>query len=107
MFGIGPMELIVVAVVAIVVVGPKRLPEMMRKLGRIFVQVRRQTNDIRQGFNDVVREAERDLELEKIRELKQQVDKFRDCKSIELRSTNTSTSPMRKTKLPRKRLAKM
>ncbi|SMF20173.1 twin-arginine translocase TatA/TatE family subunit [Pseudobacteriovorax antillogorgiicola] len=82
MFGIGPMELIVVAVLAIVVVGPKRLPEAMRKMGKMFVQLRRQTHEIRQGFNDVVRDAERELELERIRELKEQVDKLRDTSSI-------------------------
>ena len=82
MFGIGPMELIVVAVVAIVVVGPKRLPEAMRKMGKMFVQLRRQTHEIRQGFNDVVRDAERELELDRIRELKEQVDKLRDTSSI-------------------------
>lgn len=83
MFGIGPLELLVVAVVAIVVVGPQRLPELMRKFGKIFVQLRRQTHEIRTGFNDVIRDAERDLELEKIKELKSKLDKVKDGKVVE------------------------
>lgn len=78
MFGIGPMELIVVAVVAVVFIGPKRLPEVMKKMGRMFVQLRRQTHEIREGFNDVVRDAERDLELERIKDIKAEVDKLRN-----------------------------
>ena len=78
MFGIGPMELLVIAIVAIVFVGPQRLPEMMRKFGRMFVQVRRQTQDIRNSFNDVIRDAEREFELERIRDLKKQVDQVKN-----------------------------
>lgn len=82
MFGISPMELLIVAILAVVLVGPKRLPEVMRKMGRLFVQVRRQTSEIRQGFNDVVRDAERELELERIKEIKQQVDQLKDGTQI-------------------------
>jgi len=73
MFGIGPMELIVIAIVAMVFIGPEKLPDLMRKFGKIFVQVRRQTNEVRSSFNDVIHEAERDFELEKIRELQQKL----------------------------------
>lgn len=83
MFGIGPMELIVIAIIAVVFIGPQRLPEAMKKIGRLFVQLRRHTNDVRQGFNDVVRDAERELELERIKQLKDQVDQLRDASAIE------------------------
>lgn len=83
MFGIGPMELVVIALVAVVFVGPQKLPEAMRKIGRIFVQVRRQTQDVRDGFNDVVRSAERELELDKIRELKAKMDTVRSSDLIQ------------------------
>ncbi|NRA63537.1 MAG: twin-arginine translocase TatA/TatE family subunit [Pseudobacteriovorax sp.] len=83
MFGIGPMELIVIAVVAIVFIGPQRLPEAMKKFGKLFVQVRRQTQDIRSGFNDVVRDAERELELEKIKGLKDQLEKVKPVNMVE------------------------
>ncbi|MCX6130193.1 MAG: Sec-independent protein translocase protein TatB, partial [Proteobacteria bacterium] len=73
MFGIGPMELIVIAIVAMVFIGPERLPDVMRKFGRLFVQIRRQTNDVKSTFQDVIHEAEREFELERIRELQQKM----------------------------------
>ena len=83
MFGIGPLELAVVAIVAIVFIGPQKLPEMMSKFGKLFVQVRRQTQDIRTGFNDVIRDAERDLELDRIRKLKDQLEDVKPANMIE------------------------
>ena len=73
MFGIGPMELILIAIVAIVFIGPERLPDVMRKCGRMFVQFRRQANDVKSSFNDVIQDAEREFELERIRELQQKL----------------------------------
>lgn len=41
MFGIGTSELIVIAVVALLVVGPKKLPELAKSLGRGFAEMKR------------------------------------------------------------------
>ncbi len=46
MFGIGPTELIVILVVALLVLGPKRLPEIARALGRGLAEFRRATADV-------------------------------------------------------------
>jgi hypothetical protein len=42
----------------------------MRKFGKVFVQIRRQANEVKDSFNDVIHEAEREFELERIRELR-------------------------------------
>lgn len=47
---IGPMEIVVVAVVALIVFGPQRLPEIARTLGRTLNEFRRQAADIRAEF---------------------------------------------------------
>jgi len=46
MFGIGPSELIVILVIALLVLGPTRLPELARALGKAMGEFRRATSDI-------------------------------------------------------------
>jgi TatA/E family protein of Tat protein translocase len=46
MFGIGPTELVVILVVALLVLGPKRLPEIARALGRGLAEFRKATADV-------------------------------------------------------------
>lgn len=58
MFDIGWSELLVIAVVAIIVVGPKDLPGMLRAVGKTMSQVRRTANDFKRQFNEALREAE-------------------------------------------------
>ena len=47
MFGIGPTELIVILVVALLILGPKRLPEIARSLGKGLAEFKRASNELR------------------------------------------------------------
>ena len=60
MFDIGWSELMVVAVILVVVVGPKDLPRMLRTFGRTSKQLRSMAGDFRRQFDDALREAELD-----------------------------------------------
>lgn len=57
MFGIGMTELLVILVVGLLVLGPKRLPGLARSLGRSLAEFRRASNDIRREFMDVAEEV--------------------------------------------------
>lgn len=58
MFDIAPSELLLVAVVALLVIGPKDLPLALRTGGRWLGKVRRMSNHFRSGVETMIREAE-------------------------------------------------
>jgi len=58
MFDIGADELLLTAIVAIVVIGPKDLPRALRTAGRWVGKMRRVSNAFRAGIDNVIREAE-------------------------------------------------
>ena len=53
-------EMLVIAAVAIIVVGPKDLPGMLRQLGKAIGSVKRMAGDFQQQFNDALKETELD-----------------------------------------------
>ncbi len=54
MFNIGPAELIVILLVALLIVGPKRLPEVGRSVGKALREIRRQTDEVRSSFEATI-----------------------------------------------------
>jgi sec-independent protein translocase protein TatB len=58
MFDIGWTELVVIAVVAIVVIGPKDLPRAMRAVGKWSGKMRRMAREFQNQFNEAIRESE-------------------------------------------------
>jgi Tat protein translocase TatB subunit len=58
MFGIGMTELIVIFVIGLVVLGPKKLPELARTLGKSLSEFRRASNDLRREFMSVTEDAQ-------------------------------------------------
>ena len=47
---VGPLEILVVAALALIVFGPQKLPEMTRKAGRALGELRRMASDVRDEF---------------------------------------------------------
>lgn len=60
MFDIGWTEMLVIAVVMIVVVGPKDLPKMLRTFGKTTAKLRSMAGDFQKQFNEALKEAELD-----------------------------------------------
>ncbi|GGZ36639.1 Sec-independent protein translocase protein TatB [Asticcacaulis endophyticus] len=73
--GIGASELIVIAVVALIVVGPKDLPKMLRQLGRFVGKMRAMADEFRTSFEDMARQSELD-------DLRKEVEALRSGKSL-------------------------
>jgi sec-independent protein translocase protein TatB len=67
MFDIGFTELIVIAAIALIVIGPERLPKVARTLGHLFGRMQRYVNDVKA---DITRE----MELEELRKLQTSVE---------------------------------
>jgi sec-independent protein translocase protein TatB len=75
MLDIGWSELLLVAVVAIVVIGPKDLPDALRALGRTLTKVRRMAGEFQGQFNAALREAN-------LEDVKKEFDTIRDQTSV-------------------------
>jgi sec-independent protein translocase protein TatB len=62
MFDIGMTEMLVVGILALVVVGPKELPKLLRTMGGFYRKIREMTADFREGVQTLAAEAERELD---------------------------------------------
>ena len=84
MFDIGWSELLVIGVVALIVIGPKELPSVLRNIGQVMSKLRSMASEFQGQFQEALREAELD-------ELRKQAEKL----SSEV--TAAATNPLEKT----------
>ena len=68
--GIGGFELVVIGLVALLVVGPKDLPVLMRRVGQMVAKARAMANELRSSFDEMARQSELD-------ELRKEVEALR------------------------------
>ena len=66
MFDIGFSEIVVVGLVALIVIGPERLPKVARTLGHMFGRLQRYVNEVKADIS-------REIELDELRKLQAQV----------------------------------
>jgi Tat protein translocase TatB subunit len=74
MFGIGFPEMMVIVVVALIFIGPDKLPGVMRSVGRGLVQLKRATNDVRTTVQDEMRDIEREIDLKDVKDAKTELE---------------------------------
>lgn len=67
---VGALEYLVIAAVALIVVGPKDLPGLLRKLGQFVAKLRSMANEFRASFDEMARQSELD-------ELRKEVEAMR------------------------------
>jgi sec-independent protein translocase protein TatB len=70
-FGLSFGEIVVLLIVGIVVLGPRRLPEMMRTAGQWVAKLRRLSTDLRaqSGIDDLIRQENLESEIQELRSL--------------------------------------
>ena len=68
MFGVGLPEMMIIAVVALLVIGPDKLPGVLRSIGKGLVQLKRATSDVRSTVQDEMNKIEDEIELKDVRE---------------------------------------
>jgi sec-independent protein translocase protein TatB len=66
MFDIGFSELVVIAIVALVVIGPERLPKVARTAGHLLGRLQRYVNDVKSDIN-------REMQLDELKKLQAEV----------------------------------
>ncbi|WP_420332287.1 Sec-independent protein translocase protein TatB [Roseibium sp.] len=98
MFDIGWTELMVIACIAIIVVGPKDLPRMLRTLGQTLGKMRRMSREFQSTFNDALREAEQQADIADMKKQVEDVANFNPLgdlkKSIEEDAAQKASRPM-------------
>lgn len=89
MFDVGFSELIVIAIVALVVIGPERLPKVARTAGLLLGRLQRYVNDVKADIN-------REMQLDELKALRSELqESARDLEqrvSSELRSVEQSVA---------------
>lgn len=83
MFDIGFSEMLMVAIVALVVIGPERLPGVARNIGRFAGRLQKYVHDIKSDFN-------RELEFEEIRRLQSEMETTVQSMQDSMRAVQTS-----------------
>lgn len=80
--GIGGFEVVVIALVALIVVGPKDLPLLMRKVGQFLGRARKMAAEFRASFDDMARQSELD-------DLRKEVEALRSGQMVGLDKDTT------------------
>ena len=87
MLNLGMWEMLLVAAVALIFVGPERLPEMLRFMGRLYGKARAMTYDIRREFtlevDKAVAEERRRVMQERREEMRRHLEEERRTRAAE------------------------
>lgn len=69
MFGLGIPELIVIFVIALLVFGPKKLPDLGKSIGRAMAEFKKASDDFQDSVKAEMREVEKQTDLEEVKKL--------------------------------------
>src|SRR5260221_11266314 len=85
MFDIGFSELLVIGVVALIVIGPQKLPRVARTVGHLLGRMQRYVSDVKADIN-------REIELEELRKMRDSMEKAASERHTAADSERTKTA---------------
>lgn len=71
MFGLGIPELIVIFVIALIVFGPKKLPDLGKSIGRAMAEFKKASQDFQETIQEEMRDVEKAADVKQIAQLDQ------------------------------------
>ncbi|RLA84932.1 MAG: twin-arginine translocase subunit TatB [Deltaproteobacteria bacterium] len=69
MFGIGSTELLVIFILALLILGPKKIPELARSIGRTLGELRRTADELRETIEEEVEPLKDEIPTEQFRKM--------------------------------------
>src|SRR3989304_10099298 len=87
MFGIGFQEMLVIIFLALVLIGPKKLPELAKAIGRTIAELKRAVDDVKETIDEEIFKEEKRIIKDGYDEVKGTVDKVIKDEYNELKET--------------------
>ncbi len=80
MFGLGLPELIVIFVIALLVFGPKKLPDLGQSIGRAMAEFKKASQEFQETVQSEMKEVEKSTQLDELKKTGEQITQAEDGK---------------------------
>lgn len=87
MFGLGLPELLVIFVIALLIFGPKKLPDLGRSIGRAMAEFKKASQEFQETVQSEMKEVEKTAQLDELKKVGQQITQDEPAKGEEQQKT--------------------